>query len=308
MRRWNPGRSTFTVGSRSTTISSEALRGNPLGDPTERPLWVYLPPGTTTTRTPVRLGLRDPGTDRSARHVAEPVPVPPELPGAGRRPLRARRGAARDRRLGRLLDLARREPVPRFAGDRQVPDLPLRRGRALRRRALPDARRPLPPGIQGSRAAATAPWSCRCCDRTSGRAGDARRRCPLRDVLPAGVPRAVRTLRDEYGGSFESFWKDFRSRPAFAKESDGLLLNDWCMAACYSADPDGTVRLPFDPATGELIPSLGPVAPWNRCAWCRIMPTTCARSARSTSMPGRRTSISSTWERRRSVMRSKGSA
>ena len=26
-------------------IESEALRGNPLGDPHERPLWVYTPPG-----------------------------------------------------------------------------------------------------------------------------------------------------------------------------------------------------------------------------------------------------------------------
>ena len=26
-------------------ITSELLRGNPLGDPYERPLWVYLPPG-----------------------------------------------------------------------------------------------------------------------------------------------------------------------------------------------------------------------------------------------------------------------
>ena len=35
------------------------------------------------------------------------------------------------------------------------------------------------------------------------------------------------------------------------------------MAACYSADPDGTVRLPFDPKTGQLIPEL-----WERwLAW-----------------------------------------
>src|SRR5262245_17409920 len=27
------------------TIASEALQGNPLGDPSERPLWVYTPPG-----------------------------------------------------------------------------------------------------------------------------------------------------------------------------------------------------------------------------------------------------------------------
>ena len=26
-------------------FASELLRGNPLGDPAERPLWVYLPPG-----------------------------------------------------------------------------------------------------------------------------------------------------------------------------------------------------------------------------------------------------------------------
>ena len=26
-------------------LESEALRGNPLGDPAERPIWVYLPPG-----------------------------------------------------------------------------------------------------------------------------------------------------------------------------------------------------------------------------------------------------------------------
>ncbi|HET9559587.1 MAG TPA: hypothetical protein VFS70_20800, partial [Actinomycetota bacterium] len=27
------------------TVRSRALEGNPLGDPAERPLWVYLPPG-----------------------------------------------------------------------------------------------------------------------------------------------------------------------------------------------------------------------------------------------------------------------
>ena len=29
----------------ASTITSELLRGNPLGDPHERPLWVYVPPG-----------------------------------------------------------------------------------------------------------------------------------------------------------------------------------------------------------------------------------------------------------------------
>ena len=75
--------------------------------------------------------------------------------------------------------------------------------------------------------------------------------------------RSVRTLREEYGGSVERFWEDFHSRPAFSKKSDATLLNDWCMAACYSADEDGTVHLPYDTETGELRPEI-----WERwLAW-----------------------------------------
>jgi hypothetical protein len=70
---------------------------------------------------------------------------------------------------------------------------------------------------------------------------------------------AVRALRDDYDGSFERFWDDFRSRPALSKPADNVLLNTWCMAACYSADEDGTVRLPFDVDTGELLPEV-----WER--------------------------------------------
>jgi S-formylglutathione hydrolase FrmB len=74
---------------------------------------------------------------------------------------------------------------------------------------------------------------------------------------------SVRTLRDDYGGSYERFWEDFRSRQPFSKDSDNTLLNDWCMAACYSAADDGTVQLPFDTTTGELRPEI-----WERwLAW-----------------------------------------
>jgi S-formylglutathione hydrolase FrmB len=69
----------------------------------------------------------------------------------------------------------------------------------------------------------------------------------------------LRALRDEYDGSYERFWEDFRSRPAMSKDSDHVLLNSWCMAACYSANEDGTVQLPFDAATGELLPEV-----WDR--------------------------------------------
>ena len=74
-----------------------------------------------------------------------------------------------------------------------------------------------------------------------------------------GFPASVRTLRDQYAGSIEKFWEDFRSRPAFSKRGDDSLLNDWCMAACYSADADGKIHLPYDTGTGMLIPEI-----WQR--------------------------------------------
>jgi molybdopterin converting factor small subunit len=81
----------------------------------------------------------------------------------------------------------------------------------------------------------------------------------------------VRALRDEYGGSYERFWENFRSRPAMSKDSDHVLLDSWCMAACYSADEDGTVLLPFDTATAKLIPEI-----WER--WLEKDPVRMART------------------------------
>jgi hypothetical protein len=82
---------------------------------------------------------------------------------------------------------------------------------------------------------------------------------------------AVRALRDQYEGSYERFWEDFRSRPAFSKDPDGVLLNLYCMAACYSADEDGTVQHPYDLQTGELIPVV-----WER--WLSKDPVRMART------------------------------
>jgi putative esterase len=74
---------------------------------------------------------------------------------------------------------------------------------------------------------------------------------------------ATRILREFYDGSYENFWQDFRSRPAFSRNADDVLANEWAMAACYSADEDGTIHLPFDTATGALIPEV-----WQRwLAW-----------------------------------------
>ena len=48
-----------------------------------------------------------------------------------------------------------------------------------------------------------------------------------------------------------------------SKESDGDLVMTYGVAACFSAEPDGAVLLPFEPATGELVPEV-----WERwLAW-----------------------------------------
>lgn len=77
------------------------------------------------------------------------------------------------------------------------------------------------------------------------------------------VEGSARALRDHYGGSYDRFWTDFRSRPALSKPDDGHLVLTYGVAAAFSADDDGSVLLPFDPATGRLVPDV-----WDRwLAW-----------------------------------------
>jgi hypothetical protein len=73
---------------------------------------------------------------------------------------------------------------------------------------------------------------------------------------------AVRALRDFYDGSYNRFWEDFRSRPAFSRESDIHLTLQYGFSAAYSADADGTVNLPYDTRTAQVVPEI-----WER--WLR---------------------------------------
>lgn len=75
--------------------------------------------------------------------------------------------------------------------------------------------------------------------------------------LPA-FAAAVRHLR-RYDGDIWRWWADFSSRVAFTKEEDMALLEVLGVAACFSAQQDGTVDLPFDPVTGVLRPAV-----WQR--------------------------------------------
>jgi S-formylglutathione hydrolase FrmB len=73
---------------------------------------------------------------------------------------------------------------------------------------------------------------------------------------------AVRFLRD-FDHDITAWWKDFRSRVSFTNDADSTLMMVLGCSACFSADPDGTPVLPFDPRTGALRPDV-----WNRWrAW-----------------------------------------
>jgi S-formylglutathione hydrolase FrmB len=246
-------------------VVSEALRDNSLGDPYERPLWVYLPPGyddapgrcyPTLYQIQGLTGQLDMWRNRAAFRPTVPELVD-ELFASGSAPPCLVVWVDAWTSLGgsQFLDSPGTGHYHTYLCDEVVPWVD------ARYRTLPaPAHRGIAGKSSGGYGAMVTPMLRP--DLFGGlatHAGDALFEvCYLPDFRAS-----VRALRDQYGGSFDTFWADFRSRPAFAKESDGLLLNDWCMAACYSADPDGTVRLPYDPATGMLVPDV-----WERwLAW-----------------------------------------
>jgi S-formylglutathione hydrolase FrmB len=241
-------------------IESELLRGNPLGDPYARPLWVYVPPGYED----------EPERRYPSIYLLQGL--------TGQLDMWRNRLAFR-RNFPELLDELAAPAVVVFVdawtslGGSQFIDSPGtgRYGSYLwdevvafvderyRTLAAPQHRAVMGKSSGGYGAMVTPMLRP---DRFGGlatHAGDA-----LFEVcyLPE-FREAARALRNGYDGSFERFWEDFRSRPAFTRSTDHTLMNTWCMAACYSADEDGTVRLPFEPATGKLVPEV-----WERwLAW-----------------------------------------
>jgi S-formylglutathione hydrolase FrmB len=247
-------------------LESDVLRGNALGDPHVRPLWVSLPPGYD----------EEPERRYPSLYVIQGL--------TGQLDMWANRSAFRPNPLELVDALFAGEDAPPPAlvvwvdawtslGGSQFVDSPAT-GRYhtylcdevvpfvdARFRTLPDAaHRGISGKSSGGYGAMITPLLRP--DVFGGlatHAGDAFfETCYLPEFR-----EAARALRDGYDGSFDRFWEDFRSRPAFTKGTDHVLLNTWAMAACYSADRDGTVRLPFDPATGELLPDV-----WERwLAW-----------------------------------------
>jgi hypothetical protein len=224
-------------------FASDALRGNPLGDPHERPLWVYAPPGIPDDAALPALyliqgmtGQIDMWRNRSAFRPNGVELVDRLFADEGCSPARVVFVDAWTSYGGsQFVDSPAVGDYHTYLCDGVVPFVDGSYATSLR-------------GIAGKSSGGYGAMITPMLrpDLFSGlatHAGDALfEACYLPDFRDC-----ARALRDSYGGSFEAFFADFRSRPAFTKRDDATLLNIYAMAACYS-----NAELPFDVTTSEL--------------------------------------------------------
>jgi S-formylglutathione hydrolase FrmB len=247
-------------------ITSELLQDNPLGDPYERPLWVYVPPGYDAeperrypsvyviqgytghivmwrNRAPYRQPFTETADAVFARGDAPPAIVVyvdawtayggsqfVDSPGTGRYHSYLCDEVVPwvDARYRTLADRAHRAITGKSSGGFGAMITPMLR-----------------PDLFGALAT---------------HAGDALYEyCYIPEF--AG---AVRHLR-AYDGDIFAWWRDFGARTSFTKDEDPDLLMVLGVAACFSAGADGTPELPFDPRTGVLRPEV-----WQR--WLDLDP------------------------------------
>jgi hypothetical protein len=234
-------------------FTSELLRDNPLKDPHERPLWVYVPPGYDEeperrypsiyviqgytghvgmwrNRTPYRQPFIETADKVFARQESPPAIVVyvdawtayggsqfVDSPGTGR--------------------------YHSYLCDEVVPWVD------ARYRTLADgAHRGITGKSSGGFGAMITPMLRP--DLFGGLATHAGDNLYELCYIPE-FGKAVRLLRD-YEGDIFKWWDDFSSRVAFTKDGDDVLLMQLGIAACFSARDDGTPELPFDPRTGVL--------------------------------------------------------
>jgi hypothetical protein len=253
-------------------IESAALRGNHLGDPHERPLWVYVPPGYDD----------DPERRYPSIYIIQGY--------TGHLSMWRNRSAYRQPFIETAdLMFARHEAPPAIVvyvdawtayGGSQFVDSP-GTGRYhtylcedvvgyvdARYRTLPEAAHR---GIQGKSsggfgAMITPMLRPDLFGGLATHAGDALYEyCYIKEFGDC-----TRYLRD-YEGDIWKWWEDFESRVAFTKKEDSTLLMTLGVSACFSAGDDGTPLLPFNSRTGQLIPEV-----WERwLAWdpVRMVPS-----------------------------------
>jgi hypothetical protein len=243
---------------------SEALRGNPLGDPHERPLYVWVPEDTSRRYPSVYViqgmaGMVDAWFNVEPWTLSYPDRIDALAPDAVVVLVDAFTTLGGSQYLdspgiGSYHTYLCDEIVPYV--DAHFPTLAAREHRGIQGKSSGGYGAMITPLLRPDLFGGLATH-----------AGDALFEvCYARDFAPA-----ARALRDNYDGSFDAFWADFLSgRPVLASPHDELLVNTYAMCAAYSARDDGSVELPFDLATGELDPAV-----WAR--WLLFDPALLAR-------------------------------
>jgi len=241
-------------------IDSDLLKNNPLGDPHERPLWVYLPPGydgDQATRYPAvyviqgytghvamwanRSPYRQPFIE-----TADAVFASGEAPGC----IVIYVDAWTAYGGSQFVDSPGTGAYHSYLCDEVVPWVDAR----YRTIADRDSRAISGKSSGGFGAMITPMLRPDLFGSLATHAGDS-----LYELcyLPE-LGKAVRFLRD-YDHDIQRWWEDFRSRTSFTKEADDVLLMVLGCTACFSAREDGTPELPFDPRSGVLRPEV-----WQR--------------------------------------------
>jgi S-formylglutathione hydrolase FrmB len=234
-------------------IDSELLRDNPLGDPHERPLWVYLPPGyddDPARRYPVvyviqgytgyltmwrnRVPFRQPFPE-TADAVFARAQAPPALV--------VYVDAWTSYGGSQFVDSPGTGRYHSYLCDEVVPWVDGR----YRTQAEPAHRAIMGKSSGGFGAMITPMLRPDLFGALATHAGDT-----LYELsYLSSFAKAARLLRD-YSADIWRWWEEFRSRVAFTKEADVVLLEVLGVAACFSAHEDGSVELPFDPRTGAV--------------------------------------------------------
>ena len=262
-------------------ISSELLRGNPLGDPYERPLRVYVPPGYDDEP-----GRRYPSVyviQGYTGHVAmwsnrsayrQPFPETADAVFArGQAPpaIVVYVDAWTSYGGSQFVDSPGTGKYHSYLCDEVVPWVDAR----YRTQADPAHRAIMGKSSGGFGAMITPMLRPDLFGVLASHAGDS-----LYELcyIPE-FGKSVRHLRG-YDGDIWRWWADFTSRVSFTKEEDHVLLMTLGVAACFSARDDGTVELPFDPGSGVL---RSVRAMWidagTRDEWCLDLGATAFRDA-----------------------------
>jgi hypothetical protein len=234
------------------TIESEALRGNPLGDPHVRPVWVWTPPDADEGHADLPAIYVLQGFTGQLEMWRNRVPFRPTFP------------ELLEREAPRCVVVL----VDAFTsvGGSQYVDSP---GTGLYHTYFCEEIVPFVDGrfdtngirgvagksSGGYGAAVTAMLRPDLFSGFASHAGGGLFEVTIRPFFRV----AVRALRDRYEGSIARFRETLDGEAPLAHPDDIHILLQWGFAAAYSADDDGTIRLPYDTMTAEVIPEL-----WER--------------------------------------------